>query len=141
MKAYNGFTPYQRQQAGAWIRAQIAAGRQPPTTCCACGQDAGVIDNHQEDYSKPYGEHLFRFPLCYLCHMMLHCRHRGPDAWDSYRAHVRDRELAAVPFSTRDWGRLQGYVAGRPVDYRRRAGWAGSTVLDEIHRGEHVPKC
>lgn len=86
MKSYNGFSGAQRAKAGRWIRAEIAAGRRSkPTKCCACGQTKGIIHNHQEDYSEPFGDHLFQTPLCYACHMMLHCRFRNREAWRRYR--------------------------------------------------------
>lgn len=85
MNSYNGFSPSQRNRAGAWIRAERAAGRLPrPERCVACGS-TGLIDDHAEDYSEPFGPHVHAFPLCYRCHMMVHCRHgSGARAFAAY---------------------------------------------------------
>jgi len=142
LKSYNGFSGAQRNKAAAWIREQYHKGlAHPPLVCCACGQDRGVMDNHQEDYSEPYGPHIFAFPLCYPCHLMVHCRARSPIAWATYRQLVRDGMRLRRPFMSRDFGRLcrellngldpQGFEAG---------GIPGSTVLDEIDQGRHDPR-
>lgn len=86
MKGYNGFSPEQRDKAQAWLRRQWDAGAlERPTVCVACGQTQGIFDGHAEDYTEPFGPHLQAWPLCYLCHMMLHCRFGGgAEAFERY---------------------------------------------------------
>lgn len=88
MKDYNGFTGAQRDKAQRWLNQQWAAGKFPrPSRCCACGQTHGIIDAHAEDYSEPFAHgKTDEYPLCFICHMMVHCRFRNRDAWDRYRA-------------------------------------------------------
>ena len=85
MKAYNGFSPKLRLESLAWIKEQYALGKlNKPAQCCACGQTAGIIDWHAEDYSKPFGDHLLKFPLCYVCHMIIHCTLNDPERFKMY---------------------------------------------------------
>ena len=87
MGPYNGFSGDQRNRAQRWLNEGFAAGLFPrPTICRACGQTQGIIDSHAEDYSEPFGPHLLEYPLCVVCHMMLHWRFRDPALWDRYRA-------------------------------------------------------
>lgn len=89
MNSYNGFSPQQRMRALYWLKRQVTQGlRTQPTRCDVCGQTAGIIEPHSEDYSAPYGAHTGRWGLCYLCHMILHCRYRAPAAFDRYRTVV-----------------------------------------------------
>ena len=90
MNSYNGFSPQQRTAAQKWLNKAWAAGTLPrPSKCHGCGQTDGPIDAHAEDYSTPFGPHLQAFELCYLCHIMLHCRFRSPGAWNRYRDVIR----------------------------------------------------
>lgn len=139
MKSYNGFTAEQRTRAGRWLRKQWAAGTcLAPTQCCACGQSEGVLDAHAEDYSEPYGPHVGQFPLCFRCHMLLHCRFRARTAWDYYRAQVR-AGWRYEPIRDRSFKTIQEQLQGRqpararfdPPFYR----W-----LDEIELGLHKPR-
>lgn len=98
MKAYLGrshhdwderlwFKPEQRAAAGRWLRAEIAAGRREEAAeCISCGQTEGKLQLHSEDYSKPYGDHVGAWPLCFACHMALHCRHRETLGFMRYSA-------------------------------------------------------
>lgn len=107
MKHYNGFTPQERERSLVWQKAQILNGKYPaPSECCACGQTKGVIDYHQEDYSEPYGEHIFKYQLCYICHMMLHCRFSCPKQWERYRAYI-ERGGRVNASKKRDYLRVQ----------------------------------
>jgi len=111
MNSYNGFSPEQRQDAQDWINAELSAGRLTrPRLCCACGQDHGSFDFHAEDYSEPFGPQTVRYPLCYPCHMMVHCRFRNPKAWVLYRAKVATGFRVAVPFLGRNWPRFTGFL-------------------------------
>lgn len=85
MNPYNGFTPQQRSKALRWFNREIADGRRElPTICDVCGQTAGQIMAHSEDYSEPFGDHIGQFGLCYRCHMILHCRMKSPPAFAAY---------------------------------------------------------
>lgn len=86
MKDYNGFSGFQRGRAQSWLNAQWASGKLArPKVCCACGQTEGVIDAHAEDYSEPFtAGKTDGFHLCFICHMMVHCRFRNPLAWKRY---------------------------------------------------------
>lgn len=81
-RSYNGFTPEQRSKAARWLRQQNPPR---PTTCDACGQDAARnVTRHSEDYSEPYGPHIGAFSLCYVCHMLVHCRFSAREAYERY---------------------------------------------------------
>ncbi len=136
MNGYNGFSPEQRNRAQAWLREQWDAGLARPSVCCACGQDQGVIDAHAEDYSEPFGPHLHQFPMCYRCHMMIHCRFRNPEAWDKYRAAIRSG-IRYAPVFYRAFGVIAAQLNGREVPFTQHAAptWC---PLDEIHQAEVV---
>jgi hypothetical protein len=107
VNSYNGFSPQQRERAAAWLREQWRSDARPrPSRCCACGQDRGIFDAHAEDYSEPFGDQTDAYPLCYACHMMVHCRFRNHDAWEAYKEKVRAGGRIA-PFLTREWYRFK----------------------------------
>ena len=94
MNQYNGYSPSQRLKAQKWLNEQWKTGKaQRPSMCCACGQTRGVIHAHAENYSEPFGEHIYKYPLCYRCHMMLHCRFQNPLAWNDYKAELKKGAL------------------------------------------------
>ena len=80
MNSYNGYEPKERYAALAWLKKEWAAGtrEKTPSSCDICTQQDGYLAYHSEDYSFPYGDHIGRFGLCYICHMMLHCRYKSP---------------------------------------------------------------
>jgi hypothetical protein len=83
--SYNGFPGSLRSASYGWMVAEIRAGRVKPPSCCqACAETRGRIDYHTEDYSKPFGPHIYEFELCFRCHMMLHLRFRQPAQWERY---------------------------------------------------------
>lgn len=87
MKDYNGFSPKQRVKALNWFKDQIARGNKPeqPDFCECCGQRKGKLMWHSEDYSEPFSlKHIGKHGLCYRCHMIIHCRHRNPQAFSAY---------------------------------------------------------
>ena len=85
MGPYNGFSGPLRAKSAAWVRRQLIKGTfTKPTQCAACGQNSGIIDSHAEDYSEPFGPHIYAFALCFSYHMMVHCRFKNPKAWDAY---------------------------------------------------------
>ena len=90
MKAYNGFSPAQRYRALAYHKNQIKAGLKPPKPVCCdgCGQTEGLLSWHSEDYSEPYGDHIGQHGVCYVCHMMIHCRFRNKNAWEAYKQNI-----------------------------------------------------
>lgn len=89
MKSYNGFSATQRSRCGNWQSREYKAGRiQRPTVCCACGATENLIA-HCEDYSEPFTfEKSCKYPLCYRCHMAVHCRLNAPEMWQRYRAAI-----------------------------------------------------
>jgi hypothetical protein len=134
LNSYNGFTPEQRMEALRWTKAEYAAGRRaPPRQCCVCGQTKGIIEPHSEDYSKPYGEHIGKYPLCYVCHMILHCRFRAPDAFRVYQNQMR-QGLQFPAYHTRAWERfVKEYLEQKASQLPRllvRA--SGPTFLDTL---------
>lgn len=90
MTSYNGFTPAQRWRGLAIVKRAVADGLIPPANalpCSRCGQTEGIIMYHSEDYTP---ERIVAqvVPLCWRCHMMLHCRFRHPKSWEKYTAEV-----------------------------------------------------
>lgn len=104
MNSYNGFSGAQRMRGFNWLKGEIAARRRNarPTMCDACGQTAGHLEWHSEDYSEPFGPHIGAYGLCFVCHMMLHCRSKSPDKWQTYRQFVREG-ATYPPLTGRDW--------------------------------------
>ncbi len=95
--SYNGFTSEQRARAFRWFKQECAAGRcRSYVSCDACGQTKGV-HAHSEDYSAPYGDHIGQYAVCFRCHMMIHCRFKNPEAWETYKQHLREGRTFAVP--------------------------------------------
>ena len=86
MNSYNGYEPKERYAALAWLKKEWAKGtrKKTPDCCDICGQTEGNLAYHSEDYSYPYGDHIGQFGLCYICHMMLHCRYKSPDVMATY---------------------------------------------------------
>jgi hypothetical protein len=85
MGTYNGFLWNQRMKAQRWLNQQWKLGTLPkPSRCVACGQAEGRFDAHAEDYSEPFGPQTQAFPLCFRCHMLVHCRFRSSTAFWHY---------------------------------------------------------
>ncbi len=91
MKFYNGFSPAQRLKALKWLRNEQAHGRRQskPKVCMACGQTEGLLQEHSEDYSEPFGSHIGSYEFCYRCHITLHCRFSSHTAWEKYKEFLR----------------------------------------------------
>lgn len=142
MKSYNGFSAQRRNEAQAWLNRQWAAGvLHRPVRCDACGQDHGVIDAHAEDYSKPFGPQTQQFGLCFICHMMVHCRFGNPQAWRRYRDAV-DGGARFAPLVGRNFPRFaaQFLDAARPLPEPAVQGAPRARrVLAEIEQGIHLP--
>ena len=92
--SYNGFSAKIRSESWDWMKKEEKAGRLgPPLGCQVCGETGGHLDYHTEDYSKPFGPHIYEFQLCFRCHMMLHIRFRRQRAWKRY---IEQLEAGAV---------------------------------------------
>lgn len=101
---YNGFSPEQRARGGKFHKAQIRQGIKPekPTHCDGCGVTNGYLQWHSEDYSEPFGDHIGQYGLCYICHMMIHCRHKNPSKWFAY-AQLIEEGGQYVPYESANW--------------------------------------
>lgn len=130
MNSYNGFSGDQRARAQRWMNEQWRTGKLERPSCCdACGQVDGAIHGHAEDYSEPFGPHLQEYWLCFLCHMMLHCRFRNPEAWERYREQLRQGARFAP---ARTFGDVVREHIGRPGVPDGMGAPRGPTVLDLI---------
>jgi len=138
MKDYNGFSGTIRNKQAAWLRKQYAAGRPRPTKCAACGQDKGIFQEHDEDYSEPFGDHEDkRFPVCWFCHMMIHCRFRNPDRFNEYAKMVSEGWRLTEPFPNN----FQRFckVLEKEVRLPMEKNDSGSPLLLEIAAGKYAP--
>jgi hypothetical protein len=117
MNSYNGFSPDQRNRAQAWLNKGWRDGALArPKICVACGQDEGVMDAHAEDYSEPFRPGVTDgFHLCFVCHMMVHCRHRNEKAWQTYRHFVEIGGRSAKAFKTRDFPGFANLFLNKPI--------------------------
>src|ERR1700722_15104104 len=108
LKSYNDFSGEQRGRAQSWLNAQWRSGAiARPVACCAWGQAAQPIDAHAEDYSEPFRKDVTdAFHLCFICHMMVHCRHRSQEAWLLYR-HMVESGGRAIPVGGRHFPAFQ----------------------------------
>lgn len=107
MNDYNGFTPAERNRAQRWINKHLEAHLiQRPVACCACGAKDCIIDFHCEDYNEPYGPQTIKYPLCYVCHLMVHCRFKSPKQWKRYLEDLRVGKIFPL-FKTRSWERFK----------------------------------
>ncbi len=95
MNGYNGFSGKQRLAALKWFRNQQAKGMKPhnPSECDICTQTNGALEWHSENYSSPFGKHIGQFGLCYICHMMIHCRYKNQTAWKIYKQAIKDKKM------------------------------------------------
>jgi hypothetical protein len=135
LNSYNGFEPGQRYRALRWLKGEVAAGhRRPPEVCEACGQTEGIVEAHSEDYSAPFGDHIGAYGFCYVCHMMLHCRHHDRARWDRYRQIIREGYRAPAP-QGRAWGAVKAILSGQEPLWTAWAPARERTVLDDIDEG------
>jgi hypothetical protein len=141
MHSYNGFTGSERTAADKWLRAEVAAGRRTwPASCEACSQTGGLIDAHQEDYSKPYEKNRI-FGLCARCHMMVHLRFRFPRQWARYVELIADGGMLPL-LRTRNFPALSGELARDhfPPGARQAAGFTPTSLLIDIAAGIYRPR-
>lgn len=137
---YNGFSPKQREAAGVWKRWAVKRGLYVhPTTCVACGSSGGIVDGHWEDYSPPFSQEK-DIPLCLRCHLFVHWRFRHAEAWDRYRAEIRQGWRYA-PLRERNFGAFiaQNIACSQPV-HRTMHDPPTRFWLDEIHEGKLDPR-
>jgi len=82
MKSYKGWTGKERSKSLKKTNEAIRKGIIPPAkTCNRCGQDKGIIQYHNHDYSDPI---KYLEPMCWRCHMVLHSERRAPEACRRY---------------------------------------------------------
>lgn len=142
MGPYNAFTGTQRAAAQTWLRRQWAAGVVPrPAKCCACGQTGGEIQSHAEDYSAPFGPHIYAYPLCVVCHGALHYRFRWPIGWDWYRRCIAGGARFRPATSILEANALLHHCGGRQW---MQVEPPSILILESIHRGgapaPHLPR-
>ena len=78
---YNGFKGDLRDKSGQFVDLLIRDGYLPaPTKCFMCGQTEGRIVYHLEDYTNVLDVSM---PMCFHCHMVLHCCRRGTNDYRS----------------------------------------------------------
>lgn len=76
MRSYKGYTEQQRKESLKKTKQAIKDGVIPVASKCnRCGQDQGIIQYHNHDYSDPI---KFLEELCWRCHMVHHSIHRAP---------------------------------------------------------------
>ena len=116
MNSYNGFTSHRRMKAYRWLMAEYEAGRRTrPISCDGCGQNQGLIEPHSEDYSEPYGDHIGQFGVCYVCHMIIHCRFKAPERWQLYCEQMRAGAIFK-PFANKNFrGFAAAFLADKPL--------------------------
>src|SRR3984885_11802024 len=115
LKTYNGFNGEKRARAQSWLNSQWRSGALArPVACTACDQTAQPIDAHAEDYSEPFRKDVTdAFHLCFICHMMVHCRHRNQEAWRISR-HMVESGGRAIPVGGRHFRAFQQkFLTGR----------------------------
>jgi hypothetical protein len=138
---YNGHGPRVRDESFAWLKAGIAEGRiPPPSRCSACGETRGHMDYHTEDYSRPFGPHIYAHELCFKCHMMIHSRFRMTKKWMVFVEQLENGAVYAPLMSRREIGKiwLPGWIEnpvamGLPRDSLE---FFRSLTLERGYRGE-----
>ena len=138
---YNGYTPNERGKVGRWQNKQYAAGFPRASECDSCGQTEGLLFHHCEDYGEPYGAHIWKFPLCYRCHIMLHCRFFAGDAFLGYTKLV-EAGYQFSPMFKMDFGALKrDHIAtpGARIAKYRIVDPRNNQVLARCAAGEWLP--
>lgn len=138
MNSYNGFTPAQRVAALKWLNREYAAGRRTrPTRCDACGQTNGLLQAHSEDYSAPFGANIGEHGLCYMCHMMIHCRFSAKRVWEDYRTRVRSGWRVKGQAKA-NWPLVQAALKGAVMPWERTE-TPGNGLLDRLGAAPSEP--
>ena len=126
--SYNGFS-WPERAATIPVQNQYFAEHpdERPTTCCVCGASKGRIDLHLEDYTKPIEGII---PLCYRCHMMVHCRFRAGVSWRGYK---RDISAGAIFAPAYTFDEIRRYLSGNQTGPILTWGpQRGDTFLDSL---------
>lgn len=110
----NTWTSKQRQASLRLTKQAIARGELPakPARCDWCGQDKGILQWHNANYSHPT---KYLLGLCWRCHMVHHSRHVDPAAHDRYMASIKNGQRYP-PVFRHSWG-----VLSRDHGFRRKA--------------------
>ena len=111
---YNGFTPRQRAVGGNEVNRAFLMGEvDRPTICeaCAASVPGAKVMAHNENYDTP----LDFFSVCYVCHMMIHCRFRAKDRWQEYLDALRGGAVMAQAF---DWLSFRRWYLQGPLEDR-----------------------
>jgi hypothetical protein len=139
VKDYNGFSAKEREDAYEWLKEQWRLGKRPkPEKCCACGQTEGVLMAHSEDYSKPYGDNIDRYPLCYICHMMVHCRFRNPEKFAAYAKIVSaGGRFKAFPGANWD-GFRRAFLVAQTLPQHKDGGEPNNVLERMLQEGQAV---
>lgn len=89
MRTWNGWTKEERMASLKKTKAAIARGEIPavPARCCECGQEEGIKQWHNTDYSHPT---KFLKGLCWRCHMMLHSKHFAKEKVEAYFNEIKE---------------------------------------------------
>jgi len=105
MRDYKGWTDAQRRASLEKTKEAIARGELAarPSRCERCGQDQGILEWHNEDYSHPT-KHLVG--VCYRCHIICyHSAHINAAAVEHYCQQI-ERGVRWPPMFKRDFGTL-----------------------------------
>lgn len=143
MNEYNGFSPQVRQRSCGYMKKALPAGVSAHKTCMACLRRADeprvYIDAHAEDYSEPFGPHIFAFGFCYPCHMMIHCRFKSPNAWNRYLLTLLQGDRL-VWDGKRNWYEFRKILSGYAVEWERGVNPSRKrTILHDIQDGFYNP--
>ena len=98
MKTYKQWSSEERQKMYQLTKRLLAEQGIPlkPPKCNRCGQTEGIIEYHNNDYSHPT---KYLEPLCYRCHMAIHCEDRVPEAVKKYFEQVKNGKTFPPVFS------------------------------------------
>lgn len=105
MRNYKQWSGEQRKASLVKTKEAILAGTIPHQSklpCNRCGQDKGIRDYHNEDYSHPT---KYLEPLCYVCHMVHHSDHKDAAGCEAYWAWVKAGNRTK-PLYSRSYGVL-----------------------------------
>jgi hypothetical protein len=141
MNSYNNYKPSQRMAALRWFKQQIAKGLRDavPISCDICKQTEGHLEFHSENYSHPYGDHIGQLGLCYVCHMMLHCRFNSPAKWQLYKTNLGN-QIRYKAFKGRNWIKFKNsFLSGSGITaFVEPFEGDGLEVIDKIESGHYM---
>lgn len=87
MNNYKQFSAAQREATANQTKKLISEGKWParPTKCAHCGQDKGILEWHNEDYSHPTD---FLVGVCFRCHMIVFHSYHNPVEVEAYKNEI-----------------------------------------------------